>query len=53
MQTELDNTKQRLAFSEDRLDKTTAEFEQRLDLCRDKERQLISVRKFGLILSLV
>ena len=41
---EVEALKQRLSHVQDRFDQSTAEFEQRLDLARDKERQLISVR---------
>lgn len=43
-QTELDNSKQRNEQLQRKYDESTAEFEQRLDLARDKERQLITVR---------
>jgi uncharacterized damage-inducible protein DinB len=42
-QQELETAKARLAQLQDRYDQSTAEFEQRLDLARDKERQLIAV----------
>jgi hypothetical protein len=40
---ELDTTKQRQTLLQDKLDQATAECEQRLDLARDRERQLIAV----------
>jgi hypothetical protein len=40
---ELDTTKQRQTLLQDKLDQVTAECEQRLDLARDRERQLIAV----------
>lgn len=43
---ELDASKQRQAQLQDRLDQVTAECEQRLDLARDRERQLIAVSFF-------
>ncbi len=42
-QHELEATKQRMSQLQERYDQSTAEFEQRLDLARDKERQLIAV----------
>lgn len=43
-QNELDAAKQRHEQVQRKYDESTAEFEQRLDLARDKERQLITVR---------
>ena len=43
-ESEVEVLKQRMGQQQDRFDQSTAEFEQRLDLARDKERQLISVR---------
>ena len=43
-QSELEVSKQRLSQLQDRFDESTTEFEQRLDIARDKERQLITVR---------
>lgn len=51
-ESEVDVLKQRMAQQQDRFDQSTAEFEQRLDLARDKERQLISVRSVFSLLSL-
>ena len=45
-ESEVDVLKQRMAQQQDRFDQSTEEFEQRLDLARDKERQLISVRVY-------
>jgi hypothetical protein len=45
-QHELEATKQRLSQLQERFDQSTAEFEQRLDLARDKERQLLAVSAF-------
>lgn len=42
-QTELDGSKHRHEQLQRKYDESTSEFEQRLDLARDKERQLITV----------
>jgi hypothetical protein len=47
---ELDTTKQRQTLLQDKLDRMTAECEQRLDLARDRERQLIAVSTSEMIL---
>jgi hypothetical protein len=47
---ELDTTKQRQTLLQDKLDQATAECEQRLDLARDRERQLIAVSTSEMIL---
>lgn len=50
---DMEGLKQRLSHLQDRFDQSTAEFEQRLDLARDKERQLISVLKDAFLVFLL